>query len=172
MTQKLVPLARAFALNAHKDQKYGKLPYEFHLRAVVAAMPNYSSDEAVAAAWLHDTVEDTETTLHDIRQTFGGKVARLVDAVTDEPGPNRAIRKEGMYKKLAVAPPEARAVKLADRFANMKASIENPKKGAMYLKEFPDFMRKVAVDTENSLIIVSLYQLFMDALEANEASEP
>jgi (p)ppGpp synthase/HD superfamily hydrolase len=168
MTQNLVARARAFALAAHKDTKYGKLPYEFHLRAVVAAMPTFASDEAVAAAWLHDAVEDTETTLHDIRQEFGGKVARLVDAVTDEPGPNRAVRKEGMYKKLAAAPAEARAVKLADRFANMKASIENPKKGAMYLKEFPSFMRKVAVDPENALIIVSLYELFMDALEASE----
>jgi (p)ppGpp synthase/HD superfamily hydrolase len=134
----------------------------------VAALPTHASDEAIAAAWLHDTVEDTEVTLHDVRQEFGGKVARLVDAVTDELGDSREARKAGMYKKLAVAPVEARAVKLADRYANMKASIENPKKGAMYLKEFPGFMKKVAVDTENALIIVSLYELFMDALAASE----
>ena len=38
MTQNLVLRAQAFALEAHKDQKYGKLPYDFHLRAVVVAM--------------------------------------------------------------------------------------------------------------------------------------
>lgn len=167
MNTNLVLKAKAFAMEAHKDQKYGKLPYHFHLRAVMTAMPMHSSQEALAAAWLHDVVEDTEVTLHDIRENFGGKVARLVDAVTDGPGHNRAKRKWGMYKKLVVAPAEARAIKLADRFANMCASIENPKKGAMYVEEFPDFMKKVATDPENCLITVSLYQLYMDAISAN-----
>lgn len=162
----LVNRARTFAIEAHKDTRYGKLPYEYHLRAVVEAMPPDASEEALAAAWLHDVVEDTEVTLFDIREKFGGRVARLVDSVTDEPGPNRKVRKAGMYKKLMAAPPEARAIKLADRIANTEASIENPKLGEMYRKEFPEFIHKVGTDPENKDLILRLFWLNLDATEA------
>ena len=138
MTEK----ARAFAIEAHKDTRYGALSYEYHLQAVVQAMGE-APPEALAAAWLHDVVEDTSVTLHDVREAFGGRVARLVDCVTDEPGENRKARKAGMYKKLATGPVMARRIKLADRIANMKASNENPKLGVMYTKEFPEFIRIV-----------------------------
>jgi (p)ppGpp synthase/HD superfamily hydrolase len=164
----VVERARLFAIEAHRETRYGKLPYEFHLEAVVNTLPPDASEEAVAAAWLHDTVEDTEVTLHDIRQEFGGRVARLVDAVTDEPGPNRKARKAGMYKKLVAAPYEARAIKLADRIANMRASIENPKLGAMYRKEFPEFIRKVGKDPENQELVLEAFWLYLDSVESSD----
>jgi len=161
----VVMQAELFAIEAHKDTRYGKLPYEYHLRAVVDLLPEWMPDEVFAAAWLHDTVEDTEVTLHDIRKLFGGRIARLVDAVTDEPGPNRKVRKAGMYKKLSDAPAFARTVKLADRIANMQASIENPKLGAMYREEFPEFIRKVGKDEVNKDLVLKAFWLYLDSKE-------
>lgn len=158
--------ARAFALEAHKDQRYGELSYEFHLRAVVAAVGPNVEPEVRAAAWLHDVVEDTKTTMHDIRQEFGGKVARIVDTCTDGDGDTRKERKAEVYKKLSVAPWPARRVKIADRLANMQASIENPKMAAKYLAEFPDFIRACGDDVENYDLIVKIFWIYMDSVEA------
>jgi (p)ppGpp synthase/HD superfamily hydrolase len=160
----MIEKARAFAIDAHKDTRYGKLTYDYHLAAVVKAMGE-CSEEAEAAAWLHDTVEDTHVTLHDIREKFGGKVARMVDCVTDEPGKNRKERKAGMYKKLAAGPFWARRVKLADRIANMEASIEGDLAG-MYIKEFPEFIRICGVDRENDDLTLRLFWLYLASIGA------
>lgn len=165
MKQNLVQRAKAFAIEKHKNCRYGELPYEFHLEAVVRELPENASEELKAAAWLHDTVEDTSVTLFEIRELFGGKVARLVDVVTDEPGANRKERKAGMYKKLVAGPAEGRALKLADRLANMRASAENPKKKAMYRKEFPEFIKKVAGDPENQEMVLEAFWLYLTLQE-------
>lgn len=169
----LVTRARAFAIAAHVNTKYGDLPYEYHLKAVVKELGDgwpdgygyvaLHSDEVIAAAWLHDVVEDTDVTLGDIIEEFGGKVARLVDAVTDESGEDRKARKAGMYKKLAKAPVGARAIKLADRIANTKASIENPVMAKLYREEFPEFIKIVGQDEENQEMVLELFWLYIDS---------
>lgn len=160
--------ARAYAIEAHKATRYGDFSYEYHLKSVVALMGECPV-EGLVAAWLHDAVEDTPVTLHDLRELFGGKVARLVDCVTDEPGENRKERKAGMYKKLTAGPALARRIKLADRVANTMASIENPKLAAMYAKEFPEFIRLVGVDEENNDLILKLFWLYTTYMESRSA---
>ena len=162
---RLEDAARAYALEKHGDQKYGDLPYEYHLRQVVELLSEHS-DVVRAAAWLHDVVEDTDADLFEIRKLFGGNVARIVDICTDPPGANRKERKQGAYKKLREGTPEARAVKLADRIANMRASMENPGLAEMYRKEFPEFMRAIGEDKQNMLLILQAYKLFVDSVEA------
>lgn len=160
----MIEKARAFAIEAHKATKYGKLPYEYHLNAVAQIMGD-CPEEGVIAAWLHDVVEDTPVTLHDIRETFGGNIARLVDCVTDDPGKNRKERKAGMYKKLAAGPVLARRVKLADRIANMEASIE----GAMaevYVNEFYKFVTVAGVDSENNDLVLRLFWIYLRSEQA------
>jgi (p)ppGpp synthase/HD superfamily hydrolase len=159
----MIQNARRFAIEAHKDTRYGDLPYEFHLQAVVDVMGE-CTPEAIAAAWLHDVVEDTHVSLNDIRNNYGGKVARLVDCVTDAPGNNRREKKVGMYAKLSSGPPLARRLKMADRIANMTASMENPKMRAMYRAEFPEFIQIAGVDPTNDDLTVRCYRLFMLAL--------
>jgi len=162
----LTSAARAMALEAHKDQKYGELPYDYHLKAVVKALEDVDFEEydvLAAAAWLHDAVEDTSLTLHDIRQRCGGRVARLVDAVTDGPGETRQERKAAMYVKLQAAPWEARRLKLADRIANTEASIEDPKRSRMYASEFPEFIRRVGGDHQNQDLALRLFWLYLDS---------
>jgi guanosine-3',5'-bis(diphosphate) 3'-pyrophosphohydrolase len=121
--------ARAFAIAAHADQMYGDHPYSFHLDAVAALAAPYG-EEATVVAYLHDTAEDTPTTIAEIESKFGPKVADCVSLLTDEPGANRKERKTKTYAKLAdVRGPNELAllVKAADRLANVRACVQDRK---------------------------------------------
>ena len=122
----LVARAREFAIRAHKridhTRKYNKQPYDVHLKAVADLVASVSDDaESIAAAWLHDTVEDTPATFGEIEAEFGANVARLVAELTDvsKPGDgNRQVRKAIDRGHLAKASPRAKTVKLADVIDN------------------------------------------------------
>jgi (p)ppGpp synthase/HD superfamily hydrolase len=129
--------ARAFASRRHAAQTYDDRPYTVHLDAVVFELCSFGVDDpdVLAAAYLHDTLEDTDTTYVELVAKFGEPVARLVLAVTDEPGRNRAERHANTYPKIA-REPGATCLKLADRLANTKQSGQhNPSLLAMYRKE-------------------------------------
>jgi (p)ppGpp synthase/HD superfamily hydrolase len=71
--------ARAFAIAAHGNQRYGEQPYEVHLAAVRQVLFDFGhGGELAIAAWLHDTVEDTDVTVEQIELEFGSAVAALV----------------------------------------------------------------------------------------------
>jgi (p)ppGpp synthase/HD superfamily hydrolase len=81
----------------------------------------------IAAAWLHDTVEDTPSTIDDIERHFGPRVAELVDQLTDSAQPaakNRAARKLAHFRHTADASPEAQTIKLADIIDNTRAIVQ------------------------------------------------
>jgi hypothetical protein len=122
----LVDRAREFASAAHgavgQLRKYSGQPYEEHLRRVAELVADVTDDaEMIAAAWLHDVVEDTPTTIEEIERRFGPGVRALVDALTDVSRPqdgNRAARKALDRAHLAKAPARAQTVKLADLIDN------------------------------------------------------
>ncbi len=128
MTEDLVSRARVYGTHAHRridqQRKYTHQPYEVHLKAVSQLLGEVTDDPAmIAAAWLHDTVEDTEATLEDIRSEFGDRVAQLVGELTDVSKPsdgNRAVRKAIDRAHLAGASPDAKTVKLADLIDNCR----------------------------------------------------
>jgi len=105
----LIGRARQFASDAHRNvgqlRKYSGQPYEEHLRSVAEMVSAVADDpEMIAAAWLHDVVEDTPTTIEDIERAFGPGLRELVDALTDVSRPhegNRAARKALDRKHLA-----------------------------------------------------------------------
>lgn len=141
--KKLIADARAFAYIKHAGhvRKYTGDPYTTHLERVAAMVATYGGDaDMVAAAFLHDTVEDTDTTLPEIRDAFGVRVAELVSYLTDgspHSAGNRAVRK-GLYQdQLARAPADAQTVKLADLIDNAKDIATNATKGfaKLWLKE-------------------------------------
>lgn len=122
-----VARARAFAIDAHGDQKYGNDPYVFHLDAVANACKSYG-ETAQVIAYLHDVVEDTPVTLDRVREEFGEHVAQCVALVTDAPNANRAERKKLTNEKLSKVTGElqtALIVKAADRAANIWSSIRD-----------------------------------------------
>src|SRR3954463_11018233 len=96
----LVLKAREFAREAHKAQprKYTGEPYFVHLEEVAGMVERAGlSENAIAAAFLHDVVEDQGVSLETIRRQFNNVVAVTVYELTDTPsgpGMNRAKRKE------------------------------------------------------------------------------
>lgn len=140
----LIDRARIFANEAHQriDQrrKYSGQPYAAHLKAVADIVTSVTdSPAAVAAAWLHDVVEDTPATIEDIASTFGPEIAELVNALTDISRPsdgNRKQRKDIDRGHLAKASPLAKTIKLADLIDNC-ADIcrHDPRFGRVFLDE-------------------------------------
>jgi hypothetical protein len=124
----LVKRAKTFATSAHQRidhrRKYSRQPYEVHLKSVANLVKEVGgSEEMIAAAWLHDTVEDTPATHHDIEEAFGSRVAELVYELTDISKPsdgNRAIRKAMDRDHLSTASASAQTVKLADLIDNAR----------------------------------------------------
>jgi len=127
----LVERARSFAVAAHASidhrRKYTGEPYAVHLEAVADLVAGVRSEsETVAAAWLHDTVEDTPVTGEQIERAFGRRVARLVDELTDVSGPddgNRDTRKALDREHSSGASPAAKTIKLADLIDNLRSIV-------------------------------------------------
>lgn len=136
---------RVFAIASHGDQKYGEYPYSYHLATVECYLLEYGYDEYdyVASGWLHDTLEDTKTTIVNLTDSFNPKVAMMVWACTGT-GDTRKERNEIIYENLKGIP-EAAPVKVADRLANMKNCYrtKNVEKLEMYCKEWPEFKANV-----------------------------
>ena len=140
----LIARARQFATEAHQriDQrrKYSGQPYQEHLKAVASLVSEVTDDtETIAAAWLHDTVEDTPATFGDLERELGPTVARLVAELTDVSRPgdgNRAVRKAKDRDHTALASPRAKTVKLADLIDNCRDICRHdPAFARVYLAE-------------------------------------
>jgi (p)ppGpp synthase/HD superfamily hydrolase len=140
----LVERARVFATAAHaavgQTRKYTFEPYIVHpaeVAGIVARVPH--TPEMLAAAWLHDTVEDTGVTNTDITREFGDTVGELVGWLTDvstSASGNRAARKEIDRSYIAQATAEAQTVKLADIISNCTSiGIHDPAFAQLYFAE-------------------------------------
>ena len=119
-----------FAVKAHSGtERRGKgYPYIVHpLEAVEIVATMTSDQELLAAAALHDTVEDTDVTLEQIRTGFGDRVAALVAAESDEipvgvsEEESWHSRKQAAIDRLSRAGREAKMVALGDKLSNMRA---------------------------------------------------
>lgn len=136
--------AKDFATRHHKaagqTRKYTGEPYIAHPAAVVEIVRSVPhTPEMIAAAWLHDTVEDTDATSAAIFAEFGDEVGLLVHWLTDVSKPwdgNRKTRKAMDRNHIALASPEAKTIKLADLIDNSRSIIEHdPKFARVYLEE-------------------------------------
>jgi GTP pyrophosphokinase len=127
--KKLIRKAFDVAVDAHKDQrrKSGEA-YIFHPIAVAKIVASEIGLDAtsIAAALLHDVVEDTTYTLDDIQQMFGDTVARIVDGLTKisnlEHDKNVSLQAENFRKMLLTLNDDVRVIiiKIADRLHNMQ----------------------------------------------------
>lgn len=140
----LITHAKTYATSAHQrishKRKYSDEPYQVHLKAVAEIVASVTDNpETIAAAWLHDTVEDTPATLQQIEKEFGVSVAELVEELTDVSKPsdgNRAVRKAMDRRHLAQASAQAKTVKLADLIDNCKdITRHDPRFAPVYLEE-------------------------------------
>ena len=119
-----------FAVNAHHDsERRGKgFPYIVHPLEAVEIVATITPDqELLAAAALHDTIEDTNVTVDDLRREFGDRVADLVYAESDRFAEGVSEedswheRKQAAITRLRNAPRDAKIVALGDKLSNMRA---------------------------------------------------
>lgn len=150
---------KAFLLAAeyHQHQKYGDHPYLVHLYDVVSVLIEFGhgSHNLLAAAWTHDSLEDTTLNYSKIKSELGQDIAEIVFAVTDELGRSRKERKQKTLPKLTQFE-DAQIVKLADWIANLRNCYsERPDLLQMYRKDYRSF--KDAVQSEATAAMKPLW---------------
>jgi len=131
----LVIRAAHFAAHKHKGQRRKDVkasPYINHpigLAEVLHTDGGVSDAVVIAAALLHDTIEDTETTYEELRGAFGAAVADVVAEVTDVKFLGKELRKRLQIVKAGRASDRARLVKLADKICNLRDILASPPAG-------------------------------------------
>jgi len=116
--------AATFAANKHRHQirKDGVTPYiahPFRVAMIVRDLFNVDDEEILAAALLHDTIEDTTTDYDEIEALFSNKVADIVGALTKDMRLPKKLREQAYDRQLAEGPWEAKLIKLADVLDNI-----------------------------------------------------
>lgn len=131
----LLDRAIVFAVKAHHNtERRGKgFPYIVHPMEAMEIVASITPDqELLAAAALHDTIEDTDVTVEQIRAEFGERIAELVHAESDQidgevfTGVGNEeetwhARKQAAIDRLAAAPHDAKIVAMGDKLSNMRA---------------------------------------------------
>ena len=118
--------AAAFAAHKHRDQRRKGAeasPYVNHAIAVANVLANEGgvADAAtLIAGLLHDTVEDTATTVEELMELFGSQIAGVVAEVTDDKSLPKAERKQQQILHSASLSDGAKLVKLADKICNLR----------------------------------------------------
>jgi (p)ppGpp synthase/HD superfamily hydrolase len=121
-----------FAADKHRDHRRKDAhvtPYinhPIHVAQILASTGGVTDAEILAAAILHDTVEDTETTLEELEATFGGRVARIVGEVSDDKTLPKAERKRLQIEHAREISEEGALVKISDKISNVQDVSHNP----------------------------------------------
>ena len=123
--------ALAFSAEKHTKQRrkdIDKTPYINHpiSLANILAQRWVIDENVLCAAILHDTIEDTETTVDELQEHFGEKITSIVLEVTDDKSLEKSIRKQKQVEHAASISHEAKLVKLADKIANITDIINTP----------------------------------------------
>ena len=122
--------ARKHSLCRRKDVEAS--PYINHPIAVARLLADeggVTDEEILAAALLHDTIEDTDTNPEELEEEFGSRIRKLVQEVTDDKEIEKAERKRLQVEHAKQLSPDAVLVKLADKICNVLDVIHNPPQG-------------------------------------------
>ena len=116
--------AAALAARVHENQyrKDGETPYDAHparVAMIIAVQFGFTDEAILAAAYLHDVIEDSGTDYDDIEETFGKDVADYVAAMSKDARLVEAEREQAYDEQLAAGPWQGRLIKLADVYDNL-----------------------------------------------------
>lgn len=136
--------AKEFATLAHQGQvrkAEPDLPYIIHPIGVAEMLESYGYDDhVVAAAYLHDVVEDTKYTLEDIQNKFGTDIAALIDSVSEK---DKTLswedRKQRVIDEIKTKPLRNKLIACGDKINNIEALTSLLKENGM--KAFSSFKR-------------------------------
>lgn len=131
----------------HGNQKYGEKPYIHHINTVVNILKvcGETDYKVIVSAYLHDILEDTDCTEELILDKFGESILDTVKALTNDKDFHTTclnIQKSGL---------NACKVKIADRIANMMASLNSGKCRTKYLKQHKDFEQYILNNDVDSM---------------------
>lgn len=124
--------AAAFAAHKHRDQRRkgaDASPYINHPIAVANVLANeagITNPKVLAAALLHDTIEDTDTTPRELESAFGPEIAAIVVEVTDDKSLSKQERKRLQIVHAGDLSKSAKLVKLADKICNVRDMHHSP----------------------------------------------
>jgi len=124
--------ALAFAAEKHRMQRrkdVEALPYINHPIALARVLCNeggIGEFKVLSAALLHDTIEDTNTTIDELRARFGEAVANIVLEVTDDKSLDKQVRKAFQVEHAPLLSREAKLVKVADKICNLRDVASAP----------------------------------------------
>lgn len=124
-------LAIKFASDKHRFQKRkdNQTPYINHpveVMETLAGVGKIDDVEILAAAVLHDTIEDTNTTEEELRTVFGDRVTFIVQEVSDDKSLPKSERKKLQEEHAARLSDGAKQVKIADKISNMRDMVDSP----------------------------------------------
>jgi guanosine-3',5'-bis(diphosphate) 3'-pyrophosphohydrolase len=145
--------ALAFAASKHRHQRRKDAhasPYINHpiaVASVLAVEAGIRDETILLAAVLHDTVEDTETTVEELREQFGDAVAQLVAELTDDKSLPKDVRKQLQIEHAAAASRDAKQLKLADKICNVRDVTATPPENwsMQRRREYLDWAERVVV---------------------------
>lgn len=128
----MVTRAANFAARRHVGQRRkgaAQEPYINHLAEVACLLAETAAEPdafLVAAGWLHDTLEDTDTTRAELHDLFGRHVTEIVAEVTDDKSLPKGERKRLQVENAAGKSPSARLLKIADKTSNLRSLAASP----------------------------------------------
>ena len=130
----LVLKAAAFAAEKHRNQRRKDAeasPYINHpiQLAHILVQADIEDPVVLAAALLHDTIEDTNTTFEELEIVFGYQIANIVGECSDNKALGKLERKQAQIDRAAIVSREAKLVKLADKIANVNDINDAPPAG-------------------------------------------
>lgn len=161
---------RAAAVLHHQQNRKGSMPYPYvtHLYSVAIMLMEFTKDEdVIIAALLHDTLEDTDYTLEELQEDFGGRVSEIVDTLTEkkmagETKISWADRKKNYAKQIKNGPIEAVMISAADKAHNFRTTVEE------YFDDHNRFMQDFGKNLDERL---EVYQTIANVIN-NRLSGP
>lgn len=168
--------ALKYAVKAHEGQfRSDGTPYVKHPERVAAFVQKFKKshnlDALISAAYLHDTIEDTDTTHEDLQKMFGGLIASLVKELTSDAEKVKSMGKdEYLADKMTKMSSWALVIKLADRLDNVKdiATAKTPEWRRKYRAETEKILSRLEKDRELSNTHKELIKAIRDKLSEVE----
>ena len=124
----MIKKAAVFAAKAHEGtmRKGSRIPYIYHPMEVALIVAQMTDDpEVIAAAYLHDVLEDTSVTPQEIGEIFGSRVLSLVQAESEDKSRTWKERKSSTIEHLKQAPREVKLLTLGDKLSNMRSTARD-----------------------------------------------
>jgi guanosine-3',5'-bis(diphosphate) 3'-pyrophosphohydrolase len=128
----IILAALGFAARKHRNQRKSdaenaaSITQPIQLAHVLGVEGNIADEQVIAAAILHDTIEDTETTNEELRQQFGLTIAEVVEEVTGDPSVPAHEQKQRQLEQAPHISRRAKLIKLAEKICDLRDMADNP----------------------------------------------